>query len=296
MISQTGCSADNKEPVTIPKTAVDVNSASNPVASELQKSEDKNVVSIDPTIETEKSAEKGKDIHLKVDKETSNSDNKDNRSVLIDKIICIDAGHGNPNHSINNEPIAPLSNILKPATAYGTVGITTKIPEYKLTMAVSLKLRDELLKAGAKVLMTRNSNDTDLGNIERAEIANKGSAELAIRIHADGIENSSVTGISVLTPGNKYIEDKKLLSSSQTAAKLVLDSLIKRTHAKSRGVVERSDLTGFNWSKVPVILIEMGFMTNPAEDKKLNTDDYQFEIVDGIVDGAAGYFTTLESQ
>ena len=227
---------------------------------------------------------------------TTKSDNKDILNVLKDKIICIDPGHGNPNHAIENEPIAPSSNIMKPATAYGTSGITTKIPEYKLTMAVSLKLRDELLKAGTKVLMTRDNNNMDLGNIERAEIANKGSADLAIRIHADGIDDSSVTGISVLIPGNQYIEDKKLLSNSKIAANQVLGCLIKRTHAKSRGLEERYDLTGFNWSKVPIILIEMGFMTNPDDDKMLNTDDYQDEIVNGIVDGISSYFTTLESQ
>ena len=268
---QTGCTANNKVTEAIPKTVSDSNAgaASNTVGSDY------------PAVKEET---------------TTKSDNKDILNVLKYKIICIDPGHGNPNHAIEYEPIAPSSNIMKPATAYGTTGITTKIPEYRLTMAVSLKLKDELLKTGAKVLMTRDNNNMDLGNIERAEIANNGSADLAIRIHADGIDDYSVTGISVLVPGSRYIEDAKLISNSRNAANLVLESLIKRTHAKSRGVAARDDLTGFNWSKVPVILIEMGFMTNPDEDKTLNTDHYQNEIVDGIVDGISLYFTTLESQ
>jgi len=303
MTSQTGCTANNKVPEAIPKTVVDssVSASSNTVVNEDQKLEDEKLVSSNPIIlpsisATEKTEEKGKENHPEVTEDTSKSDTNDTLNVLKDKIICIDPGHGNPNHSIKNEPIAPSSDIMKPATVYGTVGITTKIPEYKLTMAVSLKLRDKLIKAGAKVLMTRDSNDADLGNIERADIANKGFADLSIRIHADGIDDSSVTGISVLTPGNQYIKDKELISNSETAAKLVLGSLIKRTHAQSRGVVERNDLTGFNWSQKPVILIEMGFMTNPAEDKLLNTNEYQYEIVDGIVDGVTSYFATLESQ
>ena len=75
----------------------------------------------------------------------------------------------------------------------------------------------------------------------------------------------------------------------------VVSILRSQSLAKSRGVVERNDLTGFNWSKVPVILIEMGFMTNPTEDIILNTNEYQGDIVDGIVDGVSSYYTTLES-
>lgn len=210
--------------------------------------------------------------------------------LLDGKTICIDAGHGNPNHAVKNEPIAPSSGELKPATAYGTTGISTKIPEYELTLAVSLKIRDELLKQGARVIMTRESNDVDLGNIERAEIANREAADIAVRIHADGVENTSVTGISVLFPGNQYIKESELLAKSKTAAKSVLDGLISSTGGKSRGIVERNDLTGFNWTKVPVILVEMGFMTNPQEDALLNTDEYQNRIVEGIVNGLINYF------
>jgi N-acetylmuramoyl-L-alanine amidase len=51
-------------------------------------------------------------------------------------------------------------------------------------------------------------------------------------------------------------------------------------------------LTGFNWSKIPVILLEMGYMTNVQEDKLLNSDDYQNKIVLGIVDGVTKYYSS----
>lgn len=213
------------------------------------------------------------------------------KKMLNGKIICVDPGHGNPNHPVKNEPIAPSSNVLKPATAYGTTGVVTKIPEYKLTLAVSLKIRDKLIENGAKVFMTRDTNDVDLGNIERSEIANKIPADISIRIHADGFDNSSVSGISVLYPGSQYINDTQLLNKSKVAAQLTLNEIINATHGKSRGIVERNDLTGFNWTKVPVILVEMGFMTNPEEDQRLNTDEYQGKIAEGIVNGLIKYFT-----
>ena len=49
-------------------------------------------------------------------------------------------------------------------------------------------------------------------------------------------------------------------------------------------------MTGFNWSKVPVVLLEMGFMTNPEEDAKMETDEYREKIVSGIVNGLIKYF------
>ena len=53
----------------------------------------------------------------------------------------------------------------------------------------------------------------------------------------------------------------------------------------NRGVIERSDLTGFNWSKVPVVLIEMGFLSNPEEDNLLNSDSYQEKLAQGLYKG-----------
>lgn len=213
-----------------------------------------------------------------------------NVKLLEGKIICIDPGHGNPNHPVVNEPIVPNSDILKPATATGTAGVSTKIPEYKLTMSVSDKIRDKLTEKGARVVMTRENNDSDPGNIERSEIANRIPADISVRIHADGYDDSSVSGISVLYPGGMYISDGDLLKKSKQAAQVTLEELIKSTNGKSRGIVERNDLTGFNWSKVPVILVEMGFMTNPAEDERLSTDEYQEKVADGIVNGLVRYF------
>ncbi|MGM9933770.1 MAG: N-acetylmuramoyl-L-alanine amidase, partial [Clostridium sp.] len=45
------------------------------------------------------------------------------------------------------------------------------------------------------------------------------------------------------------------------------------------------DMTGFNWSKVPVILVEMGFMSNPEEDKLLSDEGYQNKLAQGLCNG-----------
>ena len=210
------------------------------------------------------------------------------QSILKNFVICIDPGHQKKANNAT-EPVAPNSTIRKAKTSSGTSGIFTGIPEYSLNLQVALMLKSELEALGAKIIMTRTKNDVDISNIERAEIANKTKANLFIRIHADGSANNKINGISVLIPGDKYIKNKKLLSESKKAGQDILNSVISSTKANSRGLSIRNDLTGFNWSKVPVVLIEMGFMTNKEEDIKLSQKEYRQKLVNGMVQGIIKY-------
>lgn len=206
------------------------------------------------------------------------------------KTICIDPGHQQKANT-QREPIAPGSKTYKTKVSGGTSGIVTRKPEYKLNLEVSLKLRDALKKKGYEVFMTRTKHNVNLSNIRRAKYCNKKKANLTIRIHADGSLNKSTQGLSVLYPSGK--STKKINNKSLQAAKLILKNTIKTTKAKKAyktGLMPRSDLTGFNWSTTPVVLVEMGFMTNPKEDKKLSTKSYQNKLVKGMVAGIDAYF------
>lgn len=206
---------------------------------------------------------------------------------LEGKIICVDAGHG-INDSNMQEPIAPGSSETKRAFVSGTRG--KNLTEEELNLAVALKLEKALNELGAQVHLTRNTHKTELSNVGRAEFANDLGADVSVKIHADGNDNSALHGVSMLVPSNTSIQDEYVYSQSRKAGELVLQAVVKSTQAVDRGVVERSDMTGFNWSKVPVILLEMGFMTNPEEDARMETDEYQDKIVSGIVNGLTEYF------
>jgi N-acetylmuramoyl-L-alanine amidase len=242
---------------------------------------------VKPT-EVKPTAERSEDRLPRADgDEITGSDSAKNNRInarLEDLIICIDAGH-QKKANLNKEPVAPNSSELKVKDPGGASGVFTKTPEHELNLKVSKLLKRKLEDLGVKVVMTRESGDVNLGNVERAEIANRSNANLFIRIHADGSDNPNVKGISMLIPGSKYIKDENLLKQSKSAAQNILNSVVDSTGAKSRGIIERNDLTGFNWAKVPMILIEMGFLSNVNEDKLLNSTAYQNKIVDGIVNG-----------
>ncbi len=204
--------------------------------------------------------------------------------------ICIDAGHGKTDRTANlKEPIAPGSDIMKAAIASGTSGVATKITEASLNLSVSKKLEKALSEKGANILMIRENEYCDLTNVERTEIWNSSGADLTIRIHANGLNDNTVSGVLMMVPGNKYIKNDEMLQKSTLIGQYVLEGVLKHTKAKSRGTVVSNELTGFNWSKIPVVLLEMGFMTNPEEDKLLNSDSYQNKIVTGIVEGIEKY-------
>jgi N-acetylmuramoyl-L-alanine amidase len=208
---------------------------------------------------------------------------------LEGRIICIDPGH-QTRGNYDTEPVAPGSDEMKAKVSSGTAGVKTRIAEYKLNLEVSLKLKDALEEYGATVIMTRTENNVDISNAERATMANEALADLYFRVHADGSTDKTVNGVSVLIPGKGYITDEFVLKESEKAGSCILEGFVEATGAKNRGLRKRNDLSGFNWCQVPMLLIEMGFMSNPDEDVKLNSSEYQDKMVTGIVNGIVGYF------
>ncbi len=208
-------------------------------------------------------------------------------SPLSGKIIVVDPGHGLFSKG-RQEKIAPTSSETKPAFVSGTSGKNQT--EEQLNLAVGLKLRAALEEKGAIVHMTRETHQTELSNIDRAQFANNLSADISVKIHADGSGNSSAHGVSMLIPGSQYIKDSQLIDESRRAGTLILEEFVKQTGAVDRGLSVRNDMTGFNWSTVPVVLLEMGFMSNPTEDALMETDEYQDKMVSGVVAGLERYF------
>ena len=204
-------------------------------------------------------------------------------------IVCIDPGHQTTGNS-EKEPLGPGSSEMKAKVSSGTSGNVSGLPEYKLNLTVSLKLRDELVARGYTVVMTRDINDVNISNSERAKIAADAGAQAFVRIHANSSSDTSVHGVETIcmTTENKY--NAELYTQSRKLSDCVLNNVVSKTGAKKRYVWETDTMTGINWAEVPVTILEMGYMSNKEEEADLIDDNYQNKIVLGIADGIDEFF------
>jgi len=207
---------------------------------------------------------------------------------VIAPLVCLDPGHGTP-PAIGRqvEPIGPGSRTMKIKDGGGASG------EAAVALAIALKARKLLLARGYRVAMTRTGPTIRLGdgdgNVARAKFCNRRHAALMVRIHADGSTARSLHGVSTLVPAWHRGWTDDIYAASLRAGRAVQKAVLSSTGATSRGVVQRSDLTGFNWADVPAVLIETGFMTNPTESRQLKTPAYQQRVALGITRGVAAF-------
>ena len=197
---------------------------------------------------------------------TTNSSSTQDNGVLKGKVIVVDPGHGGSNP--------------------GAVANNTR--ESDNNLAVSLKLRDKLVQAGAKVIMTRDTDRTVApegsslsSELEaRVNLAETNQADLFISIHSNENPDGSITGAMTFFPNGK----SSLLASD------VETSLIAATSAINKGTDPATFYVLRNTS-MPSTLVEMGFVSNKEEATLLTSDGYRMKIAQGISNGIIQYFT-----
>ena len=208
---------------------------------------------------------------------------------MIAPLVCLDPGHGTPAAiSRQTEPIGPGSHTLKIKDGGGTAG------EAPVALAIARRARTLLVGRGYRVAMTRTGptfRRGNGGNIARAQFCNARHAALMIRIHADGSHDRNLHGVLTLVPAFHIGWTDDIYRRSVRAGSLVQKAVVLATGAKDLGILQRRDLTGFNWANVPAVLVETGFMTNPRERRLLQSSSYEWEVARGLTAGTAGFLS-----
>lgn len=197
------------------------------------------------------------------------------------KVVVIDPGHQSlpPSNEWSDPDMTrrvPGEPVLR--------GITTGNLEDRVALDIATKLKTLLEKDGITVVLTRDKGDIDLPDTTRAEMANDARANLLLRIHMAGSRDPMMSGVVTLYPAKtKYTAD--FYEKSKSAALLIQQELVKSTSATDYGVEDRHDHPAFNWSHVPVVETEVGYLTSPADDLSLNEDAYRGKVAQGIRNG-----------
>lgn len=196
---------------------------------------------------------------------SGSKDTVQHNGSLKGKVIVVDPGHGGTNP--------------------GAVANNTR--EADNNLAVGLKLRDKLVQAGAKVVMTRDSDRTvaakgsSLGQElqARVDIAERNDADIFVSIHTNSNPNSNITGAMTFYRSGE---------SSQLASK-VQSALINQTGAVNKGT-EAATFYVLRNTSMPSILVEMGFISNANEAARLSDNSYRNNVAQGIYNGIVEYF------
>lgn len=203
--------------------------------------------------------------------------------------IALDPGQ-QKNQMTEEEPVGPGASSTTAKMSYGATSTTTGKREYEWSMEFTLRLKEELLARGYEVVLTREENDVEISNAERATFANESGAEIYLSIQADAASNKDAKGIYTQIPSQSNAFVGNLHEDCKRLAKVIQNNLIAETGTKDRGVQENDKVAAINYSKVPVAVLQLGFMSNQEEDSNLWSEEYQDKMIKAICDGIDTYF------
>ncbi len=249
----------------------------------------------DEEAETEADAGEAENESPETETETetvSESEKADSQDEKI--IVAIDASHqekgGDPEEE---EPIGPDAEETAKGFSEGTSGTVSELTEAELNLSVAEKLKSQLEERGYEVYMTRDSEESDLSEAQRAKNVNVSGAQILISLHANGGEDSSEKGVEVMAPSyeNPYWKDRTdNIKKSNALADIILQSYCEETGLNAKGLYNVDNQILLNWSEIPAVVLEMGFMSNESDDAYMAEEEHQQKMADSIADGIDLYF------
>ncbi len=214
----------------------------------------------------------------------------------ISHIVCLDPGHQMKTNTEQEEIAEGAAKTASKMSSTGAISVYDYTNEFQWNMCVADLIKDELKSRGYTVIMTRESNEVDVSNKERALIANEANAEILVGIQTDAFDDQSVKGMYAQIPAsdNPYV-DPENITKSETLADKILTSVTGATGARKRAYqYGNNEITMINWAKMPVCIMQFGYMTNYEEAEKLAEEEYQKLIVTSVCDGIDAYFAEID--
>ncbi|WP_179861645.1 N-acetylmuramoyl-L-alanine amidase family protein [Bacillus pseudomycoides] len=191
-------------------------------------------------------------------KGTMYEDTLSKKDHISKKVIVIDPGHG------GNDP--------------GSIG-PKGTKEKDITLKTAKNIQQKLEEKGITVILTRE-DDTFIPLKNRVAIAQNKSADIFLSIHYDGFTTNDVKGVTTY-----YYKGLK----EQTLAHTIHENLFKHIQSKDRGV-KSGDYYVLRENQKPSILLELGYITNPEDEERMNSQQFQADVASGIVNGVIEYF------
>ena len=201
--------------------------------------------------------------------------------------VCIDPGHQENEVRAGKVYLYPGStDRVSGGDASMAQGVVTLRQESICVLEISYRICRMMRELGADVVMTRWAEEVSITNMERAKYANKQKADYFLRIHLNSSGEGTNNAIYVYGPSNSPYARKALpLDQYRDTAQTILNAMKAATGVKGGTVRMNDAYVGNNWAKMPTFLLECGFLSTPANDWILTTDDYQEKIARGITDG-----------
>lgn len=203
------------------------------------------------------------------------ADTQETESAGIEGLkVVVDPGHGD--------------------TDVGTIGVSTGRYEKEVNLEIGLKLKEALEKEGVTVVMTRESDEpiaaadeTDIAKRKEADmqkreqIITEAKADMYIGVHQNSFESAEACGPQIF-----YYTDS---SAGKQLAQCIQQAMNDALEIREPRKVNFGRYRLLKPGGQPSVTVECGFFTNPEEEKKLQTDDYQDKVVAAIVEGIKYY-------
>ncbi len=187
---------------------------------------------------------------------------KTEEEIIVDSgIVVLDAGHGGKD----------------PGTlGFDEDGETILANEKDMNMTITLMVYEILNTQGVKTVLTRK-DDTYIGLLERAEMANKQNAELFVSIHNNSIPDPEYKGSMVL-----YSLDS---SGGKKLASNILREMTKSAKTEDKGLRDGTNMAVIKNTVMPAVIVECGCLTNKEELENLMDIDFLYALAEGIAEG-----------